>query len=62
MRSMLSALYRECSQSLRISPNQLAALAYAESALGSHALPPIVAREAAYRLRAAFENSPAARK
>jgi hypothetical protein len=62
MRSMLSAYYRECSQSLALGPNQLAALAYAESALGRHALPPIVAREAECRLRAAFENSRSARR
>jgi hypothetical protein len=56
MREMLSATYRTCSQAVRLNPNQLAALAYAESALGRHALPPIVAREAECRLLAAFEN------
>lgn len=62
MRSILSAYYRSCSQATRVSPNQLAALAFAESALGRHTLPPVVAREAELRLRAAFENSPAARR
>jgi hypothetical protein len=62
MRSMLSAYYRACSQATRLGPNQLAALAYAESALGRHALPEVIAREAWNRLGAAFNNSPAARR
>ena len=59
MRELLNDLYRECSRTSGITPNQSHALAEAASVLGSVGVPTTMVRGAWQSLRAAFENSPA---
>lgn len=58
MRSMLNALYRECSQRSGHTPEQSHALAMAAMCLGSAGVPAAQLREASFALRVAFDNSP----